>query len=302
MKKYNQLQKNWPGTGAPGTLYIVATPIGNLNDITLRALEILKAVDIIAAEDTRHSRILLNHYDIHTQILALYDFNEKKQSAELLDYLLQGKNVALISDAGTPLISDPGYNLVNIVRSHNLKVIPIPGPSAVITALCASGLPTAKFIFEGFLPAKTREQQKRLQELITESRTIIFYESAHRLLQLIDNLISTFGKERYVVVARELTKTFETIHGASLVELKNWLETDPNQQKGEFVILVQGAKNVTEIDFVLDEKTRHILTILLSELPTKQAVNLAAKITQVPKKQLYKFAISANTSGDDNES
>lgn len=275
-----------PGTG---TLYIVATPIGNLQDITLRALEILQHhVTLIAAEDTRHSHKLLQHYAITTPTISLHEHNEEKRSQILLQRLLQGENIALISDAGTPLISDPGYNLVNLVRKHNIKVVPIPGACAAITALCAAGLPTDRFAFEGFLPVKQVALHTRLHELAGETRTIVLYEAPHRLLKLIAAMIAVWGKERRIVLAKELTKVFETIYAANLGELEEWLCADAaRHQKGEFVLLVPGKEIIATKSLPLDQEAQRILQILQAELPPKQAVKLTAKITGVDKKVLY---------------
>lgn len=271
-----------------GILYIVATPIGNLADMTYRAVQILQTVDFIAAEDTRHSRPLLQHYAIQTPLLSLHTHNEQQRSQELITQLQQGKNIALISDAGTPLISDPGYHLVHTARSHNIKVVPIPGASALITALSASGLPTDHFVFEGFLPAKAGARQKRLAELKTEIRTLIFYEAPHRIIDLVDDMLQILGTERYVVIARELTKQFETIHGDTLANLKTWLQDDANQQRGEFVVLVHGE----HIDELAKQNDAYeVLKILLSELPVKQAASLAAKLTGAKKNELYQWAL-----------
>jgi 16S rRNA (cytidine1402-2'-O)-methyltransferase len=273
----------------PGTLYIVATPIGNLADITYRAVQILQTVDIIAAEDTRHSRPLLQHYGIQTPLLSLHAHNEQQRSQQLVEKLQQGQTIALISDAGTPLISDPGYYLVEEVRSVGIKVMPIPGVSAVITALSAAGLPTDKFSFEGFLPAKAGARQKRLSALKEETRTLIFYEAPHRIIDLIADMRSIFGSERYAVIARELTKQFETIHGDILANLQTWLQADMNQQRGEFVVLVKGA----ETDLSYNSNAAYAtLQVLLQELPVKQAASLAAKLTGAKKNELYQWAIA----------
>lgn len=269
-------------------LYIVATPIGNLEDFSPRAIKTLQNVDQIAAEDTRHSQKLLKHFGIITPLVSLHEHNETTSSKILLDCLKKNQSIALISDAGTPLINDPGYHLVKLVREHGIPVIPIPGPCALITALSASGLACDKFIFEGFLPGKSIARQKKLLELLYETRTIIFYEAPHRILALIDDMLDVFGAKRYVVLARELTKTFETIHGDNLEQLKNWLRSDKNQQKGEFVVLVKGAEyqNPNEID------TQRILEILLNELSIKQATSIAARITQEKKNKLYALALA----------
>ena len=273
------------------TLFIVATPIGNLQDITLRALDTLKQVDLIAAEDTRHSGKLLSHYGIKTKLIALHDYNETKCSQFICEQLKQGKNIALISDAGTPLISDPGYHLVNIVREQGYKVVPIPGACAAIAALSAAGMPTDKFLFLGFLPAKSSQQIKQLEELVGESCTLVFYESPHRLLQTIANMAQVFGQERQVVLAKELTKTFETIYATTLSQLQEWLIADTDRQRGEFVILVHGAAKMVEVDVEI----MRILQILAKDLPSKQAAILAAQITGVNKNQLYKLLLECNS-------
>lgn len=277
-----------------GALYIVATPIGNLEDISARALKTLETVDLIAAEDTRHSKPLLMHYNITTPMLSLHDFNEVKRSSVLLEKLAQGKNVALISDAGTPLINDPGYHLVNVVRAEGYRVIPIPGACAAITALCAAGLPTDNFIFLGFLPHKNKAAREELEILCSETRTLIFYEAPHRLLNTIDNMAEIFGEERIAVIAKELTKMFETIYSASLGDLKKWLIADANRQRGEFVILVHGAaiKTAEQETISISPEAQKTLKILLDELPPKQAAKLAAKITGINVKKLYKIAIT----------
>lgn len=276
-----------------GTLYIVATPIGNLKDISLRALEILeKSVDLIAAEDTRHSRQLLQHYAINTRLISLHEYNEKKRSEILIDYLLQGKNIALISDAGTPLVSDPGYRLVKLAREQQITVIPIPGACAAIAALSASGLPTDRFVFEGFLPVKTQALRERLQELASETRTTIFYVAPHRLLMLIEIMIEILGTERNVVLAKELTKMFETVYSANLSDLHNWLVTNNAHQKGEFVLLLQGQEKIEQ---EIDENTKRILQILSQQLPPKLAAKLTAEITSTDKKKLYDLIIHNTT-------
>jgi len=277
-----------------GTLYIVATPLGNLDDLSLRAQQVLKTVDKIAAEDTRHSRYLLNHYGIQTSCISLHDFNEQERTTQLLRLLTQGSSLALISDAGTPLISDPGYRLVQSARQQNIKVVPIPGPCALIAALSAAGLPSARFSFEGFLPPKTHARLKHLTSIKEDTRTLIFYESPHRILDTMDDMISTLGPERLAVIARELTKTFETIQQGSLVELKQWLLQDPNQQKGEFVVLVQGSD--AQASAATQQHALEILDLLLSELPVSQAVKLAVKITGEKKSWLYEMALARKTS------
>jgi 16S rRNA (cytidine1402-2'-O)-methyltransferase len=227
-------------------------------------------------------------------MISLHDYNEKERSKLLLKRLQNGENIALISDAGTPLISDPGYHLVTTIRDAGINVIPIPGPCAAITALCASGLPTDKFIFEGFLPAKSGLRQRRLAELKNEERTIIFYDPPHRLIKTIDELVKIFGANRSAVLARELTKKFETIYSANLDAIKKWLNADIKHKKGEFVILLHGAEKFRRGDrrVALDERVAQILKILLTELPVKQAANLTAKITGESKNKLYKIALT----------
>jgi 16S rRNA (cytidine1402-2'-O)-methyltransferase len=267
------------------SLYIVATPIGNLQDITFRAIEVLKSVDVIAAEDTRHSRALLQHFGIQTPLISLHDHNERDESASILQRIKSGQSVALISDAGTPLISDPGYYLVKLAHEQDIKVVPIPGASALITALSASGLPSDRFMFEGFLSAKASARRTQLESLKKTTQTMIFYEAPHRILDTITDMKVIFGEERRVCIARELTKTFETIHIASLHNIQLWLQQDLNQQKGEFVILVSGYI-APEEDQVSPEAER-ILAILLEELPLKTAAKLTAKITGAKKNMLY---------------
>lgn len=272
----------------PGVLYIVPTPIGNLQDMTLRAIEILKSVQLIAAEDTRHSLPLLRNFSIQTPLFSLHDHNEREKSDVLLNKLKQGESIALISDAGTPLISDPGYFLVKEARNAGIKVVPIPGPCAAIVALSAAGLPTDRFIFEGFLPGKNQARLNKLKELRDETRTLIFYEAPHRVLEVLENMRDVFGAERIVVIARELTKTFETIYSAPLSKLVEWVAQDENQQRGEIVLLVQGAEPVAQSELFSSQK---LLSVLLAELPLKQAVDLAVKLTGEKKNVLYELAL-----------
>lgn len=277
-----------------GCLYIVATPIGNMADITLRALEILKSVDVIAAEDTRHSRHLLTHYAIDTPMISLHEHNEQQRTEKMLERLAKGEQVALISDAGTPLVSDPGYRLVQAVHAAKLQVVPIPGACAAIAGLVASGLPTEQFIFIGFLPAKGAARKRALDNVIHETRTLIIYESVHRIENLFELLLETFGEQRRATIARELTKTFETIKQASLIELRDWLTNDSNQRKGEFVVIVEGSESV-DIDV---EEQKRIISILLAELPLKQAVALTTQITGGSRKPIYQLALSMQGQGE----
>lgn len=270
-------------------LYVVATPIGNLADITHRAIDVLQSVDVIAAEDTRHSGRLMAHFSIKTPMISVHDHNERQRVATIVNKLSAGESVALISDAGTPLISDPGFILVRAVREAGFKVVPIPGCSAVVTALSAAGMASNNFIFEGFLPAKRVGRKQKLQALSADERTVIFYESTHRIIASLQDMLDVFGPERHVVIARELTKTFETIHGDYLPELITWMQEDHNQQKGEFVVLVAGAEPVIEED--ISPETLRILDLLVAQLPVKQACALAAQITGEKKNALYQQAL-----------
>lgn len=272
-----------------GSLYIVATPIGNMGDMTERAQQTLKDVDVIAVEDTRRSGQLLHHFEISTPMIAVHEHNERQICDSLLSRIEKGENIALISDAGTPLLSDPGYFLVNQAREREMSVVPIPGVSAVITALSVAGLPTDRFIFEGFLPAKSSARQQKLEKLKEDIRTVIFYEAPHRIVEMLKDCQAVFGDERKVVIARELTKTFETVHGDTLKNLVPWVEADENQKKGEFVVLLHGAAARAETG--LDAESERILLILLKDLPVKQAAALAASITGLKKNALYQFAL-----------
>lgn len=274
-------------------IYIVATPIGNLADISNRAISILQEVDQIAAEDTRHSAQLLAHLGIKKPLVALHDHNERSLSDSLLKQVQEGLAIAIISDAGTPLISDPGYYLVHTAHELGLTVIPIPGPSAVICALSASGLATDRFSFEGFLPAKTQARQQKLKDLATEARTMVFYEAPHRVLQTLSDMREIFGADRSACLARELTKKFETIFAGTLERVLEFVNSDPNQQRGEFVLMVSGIKENLD-KFSLSPEALKVLKILLEELSVKQAVSLAAKITGVQKKILYAAAIDSD--------
>jgi len=274
-------------------LYIVATPIGNLADISNRAISILQTVDRIAAEDTRHSKLLLDHLGINTPLVALHDHNERSLSDSLLKQVQEGLSIAIISDAGTPLISDPGYYIVHAAHSMGIKVIPIPGPSALICALSASGLATDRFTFEGFLSAKAQARQHSLESLKQETRTMLFYEAPHRVLETVTAMQEVFGADRNATMARELTKKFETIFFGTLAKLAQFVASDSNQQRGEIVLMVAGAQaNVDK--FNLDAEAQRVLDLLLEELSVKQAVSLAAKITGVQKKILYTAAIKDN--------
>ncbi|KAG9612487.1 hypothetical protein KCV01_g1849, partial [Aureobasidium melanogenum] len=254
------------------------------DDIGARAIETLRKVAVIAAEDTRHTRPLLVHLGIDTPLVALHDHNERTAVDALVERMRQGEDVALVSDAGTPLISDPGFRLVRAVRAAGLKASPVPGPSAVVAALSVAGLPSDRFVFEGFLPAKGGARRARLTELAGESRTLIFYESSHRIVECLEDMREVFGADREAVVARELTKLFETVLGAPLVELVERVTADPNQQKGEFVVMVAGRE--AGEDERLAEGLR-VFGILKDELPPAKAAKLAAAITGAPRKALY---------------
>jgi len=271
-----------------GTLYVIATPIGNLADIGERAIELLKQVDLIAAEDTRHSKGLMQYYSIGTHMLAYHDHNEQQMTPKLIQRLHEGENIALISDAGTPLLSDPGYRLVKAAHESSIKVSPVPGACAAIAALSVSGLATDRFLFAGFPPHKQSARQGFYQEFEQQTATLIFYESSHRIVTSVRDMMQVFGGQRRVVMAREITKTFETIHSCILAELPEWLEADLNQQKGEFVIVVEGAAK--SID-TLSVGVEQVLKILLDDLSVKQASKLTAKITGVKKNDVYKLAL-----------
>ncbi|OOF81300.1 16S rRNA (cytidine(1402)-2'-O)-methyltransferase [Rodentibacter caecimuris] len=273
-----------------GILYIVATPIGNLQDITQRALDIFSQVDLIAAEDTRHSGLLLSHYGIKKPFFALHDHNEQEKAVVLVEKLKQGSHIALISDAGTPLISDPGFHLVRQCREAGIKVVPLPGACAAITALCASGIASDRFCFEGFLPAKTKARKDKLENLSEEDRTLIFYESTHRILDTLADMQDVFGKDRYVVLAREITKTWETIMGDRVGNLREWLAESPNRTKGEMVLIVEG-KPKQENKGEFSPQAIKALSLIAQELPLKKAASIVAELYGYKKNALYQFGL-----------
>jgi len=282
----------------PGTLYIVATPIGNLDDISRRAIEILNGVDLIAAEDTRHSQKLLQSIQVDTPVVSHHDFSADSAIDRILGKLESGSSVALISDAGTPLISDPGYKLVSLARQKNLNVIPIPGASALVSALSVSGLATDRFTFEGFLPSKAAARQKRLSALADEQRTMVFYESVHRIMESLKDMSAAFEEQRLIFIGRELTKRFESHFLGTATECIQWLDGDSNQQKGEFVVIVAGS------DEQLEEARRHeqamdIVRLLKSEVSMKKAVSLASKISGARKNLLYEEALKEIAESED---
>lgn len=270
------------------TLYIVPTPIGNLGDITQRALTVLASVDLIAAEDTRHTGLLLQHFAINARLFALHDHNEQQKAESLLAKLREGQSIALVSDAGTPLINDPGYHLVRLCREAGIRVVPLPGACAAVTALSAAGLPSDRFCYEGFLPAKSKGRCDTLRELEQEPRTLIFYESTHRLIDSLQDMVTVLGPDRYVVLAREITKTWESINGAPVGELLAWVREDENRRKGEMVLIVEGYH--AEEDALPPEALR-TLALLQAELPLKKAAALTAEIHGVKKNALYKYAL-----------
>lgn len=270
-----------------GNLYIVATPIGNLEDITHRAVKVLQEVDLIAAEDTRHSQKLLQHYTIETPMYALHDHNEKHKSAQLIGKLRSGVSIALISDAGTPLISDPGYHLVNSCREAGVRVIPIPGPSALTTAISACGLPTDKFCFKGFLPVKAQAKQQALEALHDESATSIFYEAPRRVRDTLV-LFAEILPERKIVLAKELTKQFEYFAYGTALEVIEWLDEDPAHTKGEFVLMVEGVKKDPQD---IPAEALQLLQVLVQELPLKKAAAIVARHYDLKKNQLYQIGL-----------
>jgi 16S rRNA (cytidine1402-2'-O)-methyltransferase len=267
-----------------GTLFVVATPIGNLGDLSPRALETLKTVAAICAEDTRHTRQLLAHFGVDKPLVALHEHNEGDAAGPLVARLLAGESLALVSDAGTPLVSDPGFRLVRAAREAGVAVSPVPGASALVTALSVAGLPSDRFIFEGFLPAKANARRERLAALASEPRTLIFYESAHRIEDALDDAVAAFGAERRAVVARELTKLFETVLDGSLADLVQRVRADPNQRKGEFVLLVHGAGEDADAKVI---EGRRLYAKLSEHLPPSIAAKVAAEWSGAPRKALY---------------
>ncbi len=273
-----------------GVLYVVATPIGHLADISSRAIEVLANVDLIAAEDTRHSRHLLAHYQINVPMQAYHDHNEQRQTPVLLEKLQAGLDIALISDAGTPLLSDPGYRLVKGAHELGIRVSPVPGACAAIAALSASGLATDRFCFAGFPPAKSAARKKFYRQLGGQQATLVFYESSHRIQDSLQDMAAELGGDREALLAREMTKSFETLRKSTLRELQDWVAGDENQRKGEFVLVVAGApEEAPEGERLELEK---LLSVLMQELPLKQACALAARITGARKNQVYKLALS----------
>ncbi len=276
------------GSHKPGTLWVVATPIGNLGDMSHRAVEVLNQVKVIAAEDTRRTGTLLNHFGITTPMLSCHEHNEVARIEELLGRLERGEDVALVSDAGTPLVSDPGFPLVREVRARGIRVSPVPGPSALTAALSVAGLPTDRFVFEGFLPFRREARRKHLARLAGEQRTLVFYESTHRIVEMLADCAEILGPERPAAIARELTKIFESVSSGTLSELRVALASGDEPAKGEFVVLIASHPE-TDPDTGVSEEARRVLGVLTAELPPSQAAKLAAAITGAKRKQLYEL-------------
>ena len=276
-------------SNSSAALYVVATPIGNLEDMSPRAIRILSQVHLIAAEDTRHSAKLLQHFGIRTHVSSFHQHNEREETERLIGLLRSGKSIALISDAGTPLVSDPGFILVRAARAAEIDVVPLPGPCAAIAALSVSGLPCDRFAFEGFPPARAGARSAYFGERAHEPRTLIFYESTHRVVESLSEMARQFGAERPALVARELTKKFETVRAGTLAELRDWIAREETQRLGEFVIVVHGDPSADRT--AIDTASERVLQILLAELPLKQAATLTAAITSLPKRLLYQRAL-----------
>lgn len=274
--------------GSTAALYIVATPIGNLADMVPRGLTILQQVAVIAAEDTRHSRRLLDHFGIDTPLVAYHDHSGPQVLAALRQRWSRGEQVALISDAGTPLVADPGYRLVDAAHEDGVRVVPIPGPSAALAALSASGLPSDRFVFEGFLPARSTARRQRLRQLSAEERTLVFYEAPHRLQETLGDAVAELGPERPATLARELTKQFETVRRATLGALHQWVAEDANQRRGESVLVVGGARQAAS---EAEQEGERLLRLLLEELPLARAAALAARFSGDRKSRIYQLGL-----------
>ena len=289
--------ENDTGRATKASLYVVATPIGNLKDLTFRALEVLRSVDVIAAEDTRVTSKLLNHYAIAAKkLIALHEHNEQRTAPQVIAQLDAGRSVALVSDAGTPAFSDPGARVVAAVREAGFPVIPVPGPNAAAAALSVSGLAGAHFLFYGFLPAKAGERRNALEAIASLPYRLVFYEAPHRVIEAVADLARALGASRRLLIAREITKLFETIHECALGDAEAWLRADTDRIKGEFVLIVEGAPHRDAT--VLGEATR-TLKILLDELPVKQAAALASQITGARKNELYALALELRKHADE---
>ncbi len=275
-----------------GTLYVVATPIGNLDDLSPRAARTLASVDVVAAEDTRHSGRLLSHLGIQKRMVALHDHNEKDRAAGILTELQAGRDVALISDAGTPLISDPGYVLVREARAAGHRVSPIPGPCALVAALSVAGLPTDRFLYVGFLPAKRSGRRASLEVLSSEVATLVFYESPHRIMESVRDIADVLGSDREIVLGREITKTFETFYSGSVADVLAELERDPHGNRGEFVVMVRGAAAQAGSEETATMDVDRMLRVLLAELPVKKVAKMASELTGLSKNELYQRALA----------
>ncbi|QBY04807.1 16S rRNA (cytidine(1402)-2'-O)-methyltransferase [Thalassotalea sp. HSM 43] len=271
-----------------GTLYVVSTPIGNLFDITQRAIDVLSQVDVIACEDTRHTNKLLTAFNIKNKTMSLHDHNERQRQEQIANMLQQGQSIALVSDAGTPLISDPGFHIVRHLRRENLAVVPVPGACAAIAALSVSGLATDRFSFEGFLPSKSTARQSVLAKLAEESRTMVFYDAPRRAIDTVADIVSQLGGARQIVIARELTKTFETVHADSAENMLAWLQQDANQLKGEMVLIIEGKPRDPD---AIPPEAIATLKLLVAEMKPKKACAIAAEIHGVKKNALYQFAL-----------
>jgi 16S rRNA (cytidine1402-2'-O)-methyltransferase len=273
-----------------GILYVVATPIGNLGDLSPRAQQVLSTVTVIAAEDTRHTRQLLQSFGITTALTSLHEHNEAHKSVHLVEHLVRGESVALVSDAGTPLISDPGFDLIAAARQRGIEVVAVPGPCAVVAALSIAGLPTDRFVFEGFLPAKAGARRAQLELVSAEQRTLVFYEAPHRLAEVLADMATVFGPQRLATIARELTKRFETTYSATLAELAEQVQRDAGMSRGEIVIVVAGA--ATSAAAALSLNAEQLLRALLADLPPSQAAKIAARITGEKRADLYEKALT----------
>lgn len=277
-------KQNYPA----GTLYVVATPIGNVTDISIRALHLLALADAIACEDTRNTGTLLDRFGINKPLIAAHMHNEREVAEKIVARLEKGERIALVSDAGTPAVSDPGAKIVEAVQAAGIRVLPLPGASAVVTALSASGLVNDQFLFVGFLPAKAKQRETVLAELRSERPTLVFYEAPHRITECVEGLVAVFEPSRQVVFARELTKLHEEVHRCALSEALEWVKADQHRERGEFVVLLEGAAEVQDAGVAEGER---VLKILLAELPVKQAAALAAQITGQKKNALYDRAL-----------
>lgn len=295
-----EYQSGQPAAGragdSPGTLYIVATPIGNLDDLTLRAGKVLASVALVVAEDTRRTGQLLQHLGLRKSMLTLHDHNEREQVRRVIAELNAGRDLALVSDAGTPLISDPGYIVVREARASGIRVVPVPGPSALITALSAAGLPTDRFLFAGFLPAKRAGRRAQLESLRREGATLVFYESPHRILDTLDDMAEVMGGQRELVVARELTKAFESFYAGTLAQVRKQLQADPNATRGEFVLVLRGAGPDQDRDGPESLDVDRMLCLLMDELPLRKAAKIVAEATGLSKNELYQRALALKES------